>query len=176
MAVDIIRQFYLVELVFDSEPVYLATTPFDLNWNGRVWLGAGAVANISPYGDDISMSAKSVTLELCGVPMDKISDARSEKYRDRRATIYFGSFDDDLNIVSPTVVYSGGMDSVIVTSGDGTATISVDVLSPLVEWEKAKSYRYTAEMQRGRFPNDMGFEFVTAIQNQKLDWGNVRGD
>lgn len=176
MAVDIERQFYLVEMIFDDETLYLSTTPFDLNWNGRDWLGAGAIANISPYGDDISMSAQSVTLELSGVPLDKITDARSEKYRDRIANVYYGGFDQDLNIETPVVVYSGGMDSVIVTSGNGTATISVEVLSPLVKWEKVKSYRYTTEMQRTRFPNDLGFEFVTAIQNQQLDWGNVRDD
>lgn len=168
---DVERQFYLVELILDSDPVYLSTTPFDVDWNGEKWLGAGAVAGISPPGDSIDMSAQSLTLELRGIPLQNITDARNEKYRNRVANIYYGRFDESYNLITPVVIFSGTMDSVLIRTGGGTAIITVEVLSPLIEWEKTRPIRYTTESQRTRFPNDLGFEFVSSVQNQKLQWG-----
>ncbi len=59
-----------------------------------------------------------------------------------------------------------------------TGTIQVNVENKLIDLERARVARYTAEYQRSRniagASTDAGFDFV-AMQDQKLAWGRSSG-
>jgi len=172
--VDIIREIHFVELVFDTTPLLVNTSPLNLEFDGRMWIGTGILGEISAPKQNIDMTAGGVAVRLSGVPTDKIIDARGEKYRNRKANIYLGTFNHEWVVESaPLMVFSGIMDSMSIVASGETASITVDIKSELSEWSRPKIYRYTNEMQVARFPNDKGFEFVAIQKNRVLNWGVV---
>ena len=53
----------------------------------------------------------------------------------------------------------------------GTATITLNCESRLIQLERPKNRRYTHEDQQERLTGDLGFEFVTDLQDKEIIWG-----
>ena len=58
-----------------------------------------------------------------------------------------------------------------IDEGAETSTITTSVESRLVDLERPRSRRYTAENQKQRFSGDKAFDFVESLQNLRLQWG-----
>jgi hypothetical protein len=58
-----------------------------------------------------------------------------------------------------------------IDEGPETSTIVTSVESRLIDLEKPRNRRYTAENQKQRFAGDKAFDFVESLQNQRLQWG-----
>jgi hypothetical protein len=78
-----------------------------------------------------------------------------------------------------TEIFSGYMDGMNIAEGADTGTIQVKVENKLIDLERARVSRYTAEYQRSRniagASTDAGFDFVATMQDQKLAWGRSSG-
>ena len=60
-------------------------------------------------------------------------------------------------------------------SDDGqSADITMTAENRLVDFKRAREVRYTHEEQTALFPGDLGLEFVTAIQEKAIYWGNEK--
>ena len=74
------------------------------------------------------------------------------------------------------------MDTMTISEGAETSSISINVENKLVAFERTKVRRYTAEDQKIDYPlklangndnpnYDAGFEFVTSIVEKEIIWG-----
>ena len=62
---------------------------------------------------------------------------------------------------------------VMQLSDDGQSSIlTMTAENRLVDFRRTRELRYTDEEQQNLFTGDVGLEFVTAIQEKTIYWGN----
>jgi len=168
----VVRLVYFVHLEFKDEDVRLNTSPINVDWGGFTWLGTGILGEITPPTENIDMSIDRLTMRFTGVPVSEIASARAKIYRNRKAYVYAGDFNEDWAIdTAPKLAFSGEMDTMVTESSGDSASIVVEVTGAMAEWQRANTYRYTDEMQRDRFTGDLGLEFVNRQLETRLSWG-----
>ena len=77
----------------------------------------------------------------------------------------------DIIVSDPYTIFDGFMDVMKVEDSGETATVNVSCESSLIALERAKTRRYTPEDQAIDYPNDKGFEYVAALQDDEIIWG-----
>jgi len=61
----------------------------------------------------------------------------------------------------------------VISDSGQSAEIAISVENRLIEFERTRVRRNTAEDQKIDYPNDKGFEFVTEIQEKDIVWGRT---
>lgn len=169
---DLVRPITLVQCAFDSGNLNLWNGIGDLTVDSVNYVGAGTLLNISAITESSELTANGVSVGLSGVTEPLISKARDEDYQGRELKILLGAMDASNGVVSdPVIVFSGFMDTMILNDGGETATIQVTVENRLIEFERTRVRRYTAEDQKIDYPNDKGLEFVAELAEKEIVWG-----
>jgi len=194
---NVMYPFFAVEMNFDADNVLrLWTGVGTLNVQGVDWTGAGTLLGISAVEETTETAARGADITITGLPSEVLALALSTPYQGRTCKIYFGLFKaakiikedssfllledgskiylEDLNS-GFTEIFCGYMDQMNIAEGADTGTIQVKVENKLIDLERARVARYTAEYQRSRnitgASTDAGFDFVASMQDQKLAWG-----
>lgn len=171
---DLVRPFFLVALNFDNNPLYMWTGNGDLIHSGTTYVGAGDLLKISSFEEKSDLGAVGATITLNGCKTSLVQKARDEDYQGRTANIILGAFDASGSIISdPVTMFTGYMDIMSINEGADYSDITVTLESKILQLERTKERRYTDEDQKIDFPNDRGFEFVTAIQDKEIVWGKA---
>lgn len=177
---DVVRPVYLVQMTFDSgaspNELNLWSGIGNLSYGGDTYTGLGDLLSISEITETSDISAPGINVELTGLKSSFLVIAKNHEYQGRPLTVYLGAFNDQAALIAnPIVIFSGFMDTMVITEGAETSTISVNVENKLVAFERSKVRRYTAEDQKIDYPNDKGFEFVTSIVEKEIIWGRPTG-
>ena len=172
---DVVNPFFAVELDFDeADPLRLWTGVGILTFGGHDWTGAGTLLGISAIEETTETAARGADITITGLPSEVLSLALSTPYQGRTCKIYFG-----VSSTSMTEIFCGYMDEMNIAEGADTGSIQVKVENKLIDLERARVSRYTAEYQRSRniagASTDAGFDFVATMQDQKLAWGRSSG-
>lgn len=204
---EVVRPFFAVDIDFDVRdgtdvngnpitygPLYMWSGYGNITINGKLYLGAGQIMNISSVEETTEMEAKGASITVTGIPSSFLSIALQEPYQGRECRIYFGMIvqeksivtQDDDNIVSQDVlqfitqsgvsaeyleIFSGELDQMNISESGDTATISVTAENILIKLERPVVRRFTEEDQKTRYPADKGLEFVNALQDREIYWG-----
>jgi len=162
-----VRPFHAVDMNFDSAPVRFWTGYGDRTIDGNAFIGTGNLLSISGLDEVSDLSAKSISLQLSGIPSSLVSLALQEPYQRRACKVYFGTTDTS----APIELFSGLMDVMTIEDSGETSTISLTVESKLIRLEKASNWRYTNESHKSRYPNDTFFDYVSGLQDRDIVWG-----
>jgi hypothetical protein len=163
---------WFVLITFASGPVYLWTGYGDVTWNGHTWTGAGDILGISTIEEGSDVQARGVTLTLCGISSALLADALGDFQVGLPVTIYLGAFSGSSLISDPITAWSGRTDQPTVEVGGETATIAVQCESRLMEMNVPVNRRWTNDDQQREHPGDLGFQFVSSIQEVAINWGH----
>tara|TARA_R110001606_G_scaffold99845_3_gene219967 strand:- start:836 stop:1471 length:636 start_codon:yes stop_codon:yes gene_type:complete len=192
-----IQIFFAVQLNFDSQQLYLWTGFGEISIDGNTYTGAGNFLQFSSIEETSEIAARGAVITLSGIPSDLISLALSEPYQGRVCRIYFGVLDAktfyllqenagliedekgvgigiDFNTAADDViteVFSGYIDQMDISEEAETSTIGLSVESKLIDLERSRTFRYTSESQKAKYPNDLAFDFVEDLQDRKFSWG-----
>lgn len=177
---DVVRPAYFVRMVFDSgespNELNLWSGIGDLTYGGNTYLGVGDLLSISDIKETSDISATGINVVLSGVKTSFIVIAKDHEYQGRALSVSLGAFDSvGALIADPVIVFSGFMDTMIISENGEYSTINVSVENKLIAFERSKVRRYTAEDQKIDHPTDKGFEFVTAIVQKEIIWGRPTG-
>jgi hypothetical protein len=157
-----------------STPVYLWTGYGTLTYNGVGYLGLGNLGTVSQVDETTDLAARGITLQLSGVPSALVSLALTENYQGRACSILFGALSPTAGLIaSPVTVFSGKMDVMQITDDGSSAQITMTAENRLVDFRRSREVRYTDEEQQTLYSGDVGLEFVPAIQNKAIYWGNA---
>jgi len=185
---DLVRPIILVQLLFDD--VYDDETPPNLIhtklylWNGIgnlvvsgiTYVGAGTLLSIGEIAETSELQANGITVTLEGITDPLLAKARDVDYQGRELKVLLGAMDSSNGVISnPVVVFSGFMDTMVINDSSETATIQVAVENRLIEFERTRVRRYTAEDQKIDYPNDKGLEFVAEMAEKEIVWGKPMG-
>ncbi len=169
---DLVRPITLVQCAFDSGNLNLWSGIGDLTVDSVDYVGAGSLLSIGEITESSELSANGITVTLSGVTSPLITKARDEDYQGRELKVLLGAMDASNGVISdPVVIFSGFMDVMVINESGETATIQVTVENRLIEFEKTRIRRYTAEDQKIDYPNDKGLEFVAEMAEKEIVWG-----
>jgi len=171
---DLVRPITLVQCAFDSGNLNLWNGIGNITVDSVDYVGAGTLLSISAISESAELTANGITVALSGVTEPLISKARDEDYQGRELKVLLGMINEDGTVsVDPVVVFSGFMDTMVLNDGGETATIQVTVENRLIEFERTRIRRYTAEDQKLDYPNDKGLEFVAEMAEKEIVWGRA---
>jgi hypothetical protein len=158
-----------------SPPVTLWSGYGTITYNGIGYLGIGTLGTISPIEETTDLAARGISLQLSGVPTAMVSIALSENYQGRPCSVMFAAMASDGTLVStPVTVFSGRMDVMSINDDGQNATIGMTAENKLVDFRRPREVRYTDEEQKALHATDKGLEFVNAIQEKQIYWGNAK--
>lgn len=168
---DLLRPFSAVELDYPDGIVRLSFLPFDVVIDGNTFTGAGDLGAISMVTEGAEQKSYGITITLSGIPSVRTDYLLKQDIQGRIAKIWMGFLDENHQIIGkPVVIFVGRMDTQLLKVGKNT-DIEVTVESLFIDWQRAKVRRLTNEDQVALYPNDKGFEFVSAVADMELIWG-----
>ena len=169
---DLVRPILLLQCKFDSGDLNLWNGIGTLTVSSVDYVGAGTLLSIGEIAESSELQANGITVTLSGITDPLLSKARDEDYQGRELIVKLGAMDAaNAVIADPVTVFSGFMDTMAINDASETATIQVNVENRLIEFERTRVRRYTAEDQKIDYPNDKGLEFVAEMAEKEIVWG-----
>ena len=169
---DLVRPIILVQCAFDSGDLNLWNGIGTLTVSSVDYVGAGTLLSIGEIAESSELQANGITVTLSGITDPLLSKARDEDYQGRELKVLLGAMDSSNGVISdPVIVFSGFMDTMVINDSAETATIQIAVENRLIEFERTRIRRYTAEDQKIDYPNDKGLEFVAELAEKEILWG-----
>ena len=156
---------------FATGPVYMWTGYGSVDWNGHTWLGIGTLGGIGPISEASKVEAKGFSVMLSGIDPTTLSNVLGEFVLGLPMTLYIAGLNEGSIIAEPLTAFAGRMDKPTIDIDGKTATISINCESRFVDMNASVDRRYTADDQQRDFPGDLGFNFVNAIQEMTIYWG-----
>jgi hypothetical protein len=164
----------LVRADFASGVLRLHSGYGNLTFGGETYLGVGHLGKISTVEEDGDLAVYGVNFELSGIPSEYIAVFLTEHYQGRSIRAWLAIMNSDGTLQSGEYeFFTGRMDFAKVEEGPETSTITISAENELADLRRSRERRYTHEEMRMRKPAEMGFEFVTALQNKTIMWGRV---
>ena len=79
----------------------------------------------------------------------------------------------DYILPTPQTVFKGLMDKMDISDNGTTCNVTLKCENYLARLQEQKIRRYTEEDQKMDYPNDLGLDFVAAIQDKEIAWGSL---
>ena len=167
-----LRPVIFYEGGFASGPLRLWSGLSAIDWAGQSWSGAGALLGLGSVEETGSVVASGTVVSLSGVPPDLGQLAIVEARQGLPGKLWLGLLTEAGTIIAdPVLAFAGRLDVPEITDDVETCRITISYESRLIDLNTARSWRYTHESQKAIWPDDRGFEYVTAIQDQEIKWG-----
>jgi len=175
---EVVHFAYLVELDFVDAPVYLWSGSGNLTYDGKTWLGIGAIASISSAEESFGQVAKDVQLSLVGQGTGIYSAAMSDsrQMQGRFATVTAAW----MNEAFDTVVYAYQLQRLIMdtmtvedvmgSEGNGGIRVTINCVDELVDAGGSSSAYYSDANQRALHPGDTFFRFIATLPGKDIKW------
>lgn len=167
----VVRPILLGEMEFDSGVIRVWNGIGTLPISGNDFSGIGNLGSISPIVETASVKSTGLDLTLSGVDSSLLSIALTEDYQERNATMWIGFMDSGNAYIDRIQMYKGRMDVMTIDEEGDSSVISVSTESVLVGLERARERRFTDQDQQSQYSGDLGFEFVTSLQQKDIPWG-----
>jgi hypothetical protein len=167
---EVFRPVVFVDLGFDSGTVYVHNGIGTITWGGNPYLGVGDFGAIDAIDEGPDISPYSITLMLSGLDSSLMDEAENQDYYLRPIAIYLGGLDADGALVAdPDEIWSGFMDVMEYVIGSENA-IKLTCESAMAVFDRVNASLYTNESQQAAHTGDTIFEYLTQMQDAKLNW------
>lgn len=169
-----VRPILLIESDFDSGAINLWNGIGQLNYGGKTYIGAGNLLAVEPVSESTDLRANGTSVTLSGINNTLVGLAKDEDYQGRALTVKLGAMDENNDVIAdPVIMFSGFMDTMMLTESGDSSSITIDVENKLIQMDRSKVRRFTDNDQRIDYPNDDGFSFVAKIQDREINWNIV---
>jgi hypothetical protein len=172
----VVQPIFAIELEFSD-----GTLRF---WNGygditmtaggssKVFTGTGDLLNISPIGESSTLQMQGITVALTGIKSSLVSTALTAQYTNRNGTLYMGLLNSSGAVIADVyTLFKGKMDVLNINEGAETSTITLKIESRLVSFDLPLNRMLTLEDQQVDYATDLGFEFISSLQDKEIIWG-----
>lgn len=167
----VFRPLVLVEMAFDSAPVYAHSGVGPLVWNGHTFVGVSWLGKISAIREGESLEAYGVQLELSGVKGELVALSLAENYRNRPLKIWIAFLNRQSRLVGePVGPWRWDMSTLDGEFTGAKGTLILSGTSRMAQWERNKETRYTDADQRAKYPGDFFCEFASAADEKEIEF------
>lgn len=169
----ILHPIVLVKLEFDSGDVTLWNGIGSLLFGGDTYIGGGDLMVVGTSVESLELKAVGLEMSLSGIPSSLISIALAEDFQERFGTVWLGALDTSFSlVVNPEPVFKGRMDTMDIKEGPITSIIVLKLENRLADMQRPSERAYTSLEQKLDFPGDLGFDFVSDLNDGKdIVWG-----
>ena len=162
-----VTMLVLVELYLDAGTQYLASTPHDVEWDGRTYVAAQGIGTIEPT-TETATEARGLTFTLSAVGSANLAGA-FEPIQGRKVIVRLGIVDAGVLRVDPNV-WQGALDVTTIDDTPGAPVIRVTAEHAMLAWQQPTGQLYSDQDQRAVDPADAFCEFVAAMAEATLVW------
>lgn len=177
---EVVRPLLFVEADFDTADggsLNFWSGYGQITYGGKSYVGAGNLLSVSGIEENTDLKANGARVVLTGISEPLISKARDADYQGRNLVIKFGAMDENNDIISsPVIIFSGFMDVMNISDSGETASIAVSVENRLIEFDRTRIRRFTAEDQKIDYSSDEGLEYVAQLQEKAIVWGDKKAN
>lgn len=167
-----LRPVIFFEGTFASGIVRLWSGLGEIGWAGESWSGAGALLGLGAIEETSEVVAGGTSVSLSGIPPDLVQMAIGEARQGQPGRVWLGLLTAEGQIIAdPVLAFAGRLDVPEITDDAESCRITISYESRLIDLNTARSWRYTHESQQALHPGDLGFEYVSAIQDREVTWG-----
>jgi len=167
-----LRPVIFFEGEFASGTVRLWSGLGEIGWAGQSWSGAGALLGLGSIEETSEVVAGGTSVSLSGIPLDLVQMAIAEARQGLPGRVWLGLLTAEGQIIAdPVLAFAGRLDVPEITDDAESCRITISYERRLIDLNTARSWRYTHESQQVLHPGDLGFEYVTAIQDREITWG-----
>jgi len=144
----------------------------DIDWAGERWTGAGNLMSMTAIAETADSRAAGMSCSLANISVN-LSLVLAEARQGKPGRVWLALMDSSGQIIGdPALAFQGRLDVPTIDEG-GQGGITISYESRLIDLERARERRYTSEDQRIDYPDDLGFDFVPAIQDMTIVWGRT---
>jgi hypothetical protein len=179
---SLVKPVFLVEAEFTSGFLRIWSGLGPVSWNGHTWSGSRAntdpetvLVGMTSIQESIEIAANGIKLRASGIKSSMITRVLDECRQNYPVTVYLGALDPgtDALIADPAQAFSGRMDVPVLSDTGETCEVEISVENELIDLQRPRERRYTHEDQQIDHPGDMGFEYVSQLQELNLAWGKA---
>lgn len=172
LAAQDLRPVIFFEGAFASGLVRIWSGLGTIDWDGKIWTGAGSLLGLGSIEEAEQVVASGTSISLSGVPLEMVALAIDEARQGLPGRVWLGLLTEERGLIAdPVQAFTGRLDVPEITDDAQSCTVTISYESRLIDLNTARSWRYTHESQQALHPGDMGFAFVTSIQDREITWG-----
>lgn len=168
LAASAVMHFVLIELQLDSGIQRLASTPFDVEWDGHDWLAAQGIGTIEPITETSGQST-GLAFTLFGAGAESIAGALTEPVQGRKCILRVAVVDGETLRVDPNT-WVGYLDVMTVDDQATGPVIRVTAEHAMLAWNRPSGVMFSHTEQLKRDPTDLFFEYGAAMSETSLTW------
>jgi hypothetical protein len=161
-----VAYFALLKIEFDSGPIYLSGTDFNVDYDGQTWLAArqiGTIEKLTETADQV----EGLRFTLSGVSDAALAEAQQEQYQGRRVTVLWAFLDGPTLHVDPAA-WQGRLDIPTISLGRTTATITVTAEHRMADWQRPRKLMFNHADQQRVDPGDNFFLGIEAMEKAEI--------
>jgi hypothetical protein len=173
LAKPVARTVYFIELQFSTGTQYICTANQTITWDGKSWLGLGAVGSISAIEESDSLESKPLTFTLNAAQPSWLALAVGpvEEYRGRPAKMYFCPLNEQYQMVgTPEICWRGVMSVVSVGIDGEEGAIQLRCETSAYGLKRQPALRMNAAQQKRKYPSDTGFDYLNDLIANPATW------
>jgi hypothetical protein len=172
----VVQPIFAIELEFSDGTLRFWTGYGDITMtaggSSKTFTGTGDLLTISPIGESSTLQMQGITVALTGIKSSLVSTALTAQYTNRNGTLYMGLYNSSGAVIDDVyTLFKGKMDVLNINEGAETSTITLKIESRLVSFELPLNRMYTLEDQQVDYSTDLGFEFISNLQDKEIIWG-----
>lgn len=171
MASGTIRPFFMATLQFRTSIQKLWTGTGNLTVDGQVFNGVGSIASVGTISEGTDVTAQGTTVTLSGIDPVLLGESMTDIQPGLQALLWLGLMTDaGVLIGTPYQVFSGIIDKPSIAVGADTMSITLNLESRMIDFQRASNRRYTSADQRSHYAHDSGFDFVERLNDYVGKW------
>ena len=166
----------LMRIGTSDGPVRMWTGYGDLEYDGETWLGGGEFIGVSNVSETADIQANGITFSMSGITEELLAIALQYMRQGEIAELFLGALSDTGELIGANAVrvFSGKTDVPVIDDDGSSIVINLTAESDLIDLERSRVRRYTPEDQKAEYPDDLGFDFVTRLQETEIAWGQIK--
>lgn len=145
----------------------------DLSWDSQTWIGAGNLVQVSNIEETSEIKASGIVVTFNGIPADLLSLVLTDVRQGALGRIYLGFLSSGSVVATPWLIFEGRIDTPVINEEAETCSIAITYESRLIDLSRPRTARYTDQDQKREFPDDLGMEFILALQDKEIPWGRA---
>lgn len=170
LASGTILPFFLATLQFRTSVQRIWTGYGNLTIDGQTFSGIGTVGEIGAITEGTTLEAHGTYVKLSGIDPVLLGDSMTDIQAGLQALLFLGCMDEAGNVIgTPYMVFSGIVDQPSVDFGDETISITINLESKVVDFQRASQRKYTSADQRAMTnAHDSFFDYVEQMNDVAL--------
>jgi hypothetical protein len=165
-----ILPFFMATLQFKTSVQRVWTGLGNLTVDGQTFAGIGTLGEIGTITEGTNLEARGTYVKLSGIDPVLLGESLTDVQPGLTALLWLGCMDTNGNVIgTPYQVFSGIIDQPSIEVSDETISITLNLESKVIDFQRASQRKYTSADQRAMtHPNDSFFDYVEQMNDVAL--------